>query len=314
MKKIAVLGSGTMGHGIAEAFAMKGYPVNLFDINDEVLAAAMAKIEMELGVLCSQNYLSEAQAAEARGNISTFTDLKAATLDRDYVIEAIPEVLAIKQDTLAQLDSWCGPHTIFASNTSSLKLADMIEKVSDERKKRCAINHWFNPAHIVPLVELSDFGNTDKEVYDEIYDMYVRLGKKPAKVLKDVPGLLANRLQQAVLREVFSLIENGVADAESVDNAMKYGPGFRYPLAGPLEIVDLGGADIWYAEACNLLPDMDNATVPSGYLKALWDKNELGVKTGKGFYDYSSIDIDELMKEYNKKLIIQLKTATDNFM
>lgn len=139
--------------------------------------------------------------------------------------------------------------------------------------------------------------------------MYVKLGKKPARVLKDVPGLLANRLQQAIMREVFSLMEREVAEAEDIDNVLKYGPGFRYPLAGPLEIVDFGGADIWYIEASNLLPDMDNSLKPNEYLKEKMDKGELGIKTRKGFYDYTNVDVEELMRQYNRKLIIQLKAS-----
>lgn len=309
MQKVAVLGSGTMGHGIAEAFAMGGHQVNLYDINYEILVKAQENIRLELEVMHKESYITFADIEKTLSNIILFTDLKSAVEDRDYVIEAIPEVLELKKSVFENLDQWCPEKTILASNTSSLKLLDMIENVSEKRKARCAINHFFNPAHIVPLVELSDFGNTSKEVYDEIYDMYVKLGKKPVKVLKDVPGLLANRIQQAVLREVFSLIERNVANAKDIDDVLKYGPGFRYPLAGPIEIVDLGGADIWYIEAANLLPDMDNSIVPNPLLKERMDKKELGIKTGKGFFDYTNTDIQKLIGEYNKDLITQLKVS-----
>lgn len=308
-KKVAVLGSGTMGHGIAEAFALGGHQVNIFDIDIKVLEKAKEKIKMELEVLYEEDYIEFDDIQRVLDNLTLYTDLKSAVEDRDYVIEAIPEVLTLKQDTFQKLDEWCPEHTILASNTSSLKLLDMIGKVSEERKSRCAINHWFNPAHIIPVVELSDFGNISEEVYKEIYDMYVALGKKPAKVLKDVPGLLANRLQQAIMREVFSLMEKEIAHAEDIDNVLKFGPGFRYPLAGPLEIVDFGGADIWYIEAANLLPDMDNSTEPNKFLKEKMDKGELGLKTGKGFYDYTNLDTQEIIKQYNKKLIQQLKVS-----
>ncbi len=309
MKKIAVLGSGTMGHGIAESFAMGGHQVNLYDISEEILQKGKEKIKLELEILHEEDYIKLEDIEQTLSNISLFTDLKSAVEDRDYVIEAIPEVLTLKQDTFQKLDEWCPKHTILASNTSSFKLLDIIEKVSEKRKSRCAINHWFNPAHIIPVVELSDFGNTNKEVYDEIYEMYVEINKKPVRVLKDVPGLLANRLQQAILREVFSLMEREVAKAEDIDNVLKFGPGFRYPLAGPIEIIDFGGADIWYIEASNLLPDMDNSLKPNEYLKEQMDRGELGIKTGKGFYDYTNVDIEELMRQYNRKLIIQLKAS-----
>lgn len=313
-QKVAVLGCGTMGHCIAESFAMGGHPVNLYDINDQVLSAALENIRLELDVMVRLEYLTPAQAEATLANITTHTDLRAATEDRDYVIEAIPENLKLKQDTLAQMDAWCPPHTIFASNTSSLKLEAMAQAISPARKRRFAINHWFNPAHIVPLVELSDYGNTDPAVLLEIHQMYIDLGKKPAYVRKDVAGLLANRLQEALMREVFSLIEMGAAEPEDLDNALKYGPGFRYPLAGPLEIVDFGGADIWYIEAAALLPDMDNSTQPNKLLKEKMDKGELGVKTGKGYYDYTGRDIEKIKQDYNERLIRQLKTSREYFM
>lgn len=309
MKKIAVLGSGTMGHGIAESFAMSGHQVNLYDINNEILQKNKERIKVELEVLFEEDYIEADVIEKTLSNISLFADLKAAVEDRDYVIEVIPEVLSLKQDTFEKLDLFCPKHTILASNTSSFKLLDIIAKVSEERKSRCAINHWFNPGHIIPVVELSDFGNTSKEVYDEIYEMYLKMGKKPARVLKDVPGLIANRLQQAIMREVFSLIEKEVANSEDIDNVLKFGPGFRYPIVGPLEIVDFGGVDIWYTEAGNLLPDMDNSLKPNNMLKEKMDMRELGIKTGKGFYDYSNADIQELLRQYNRKLIIQLKAS-----
>lgn len=309
MKKVAVLGSGTMGHCIAESFAMGGHQVNLYDISKEILNDAEENLKMELEVLYGENYIQFEDIERTLSNISFFTDLKSAVEDRDYVIEAIPEVLSLKQDTFEKLDLWCPKHTILASNTSSFKLIDIISRVSGRRKKRCVINHWFNPAHIIPIVELSDFGNNTPEIFNEIYEMYVKIGKKPAKVLKDVPGLVANRLQQAVLREVLSLIENGVVSSKDIDYVVKYGPGFRYPIAGPLEIVDFGGIDIWYPEASNLLPDMDNSTKPNSLLKEKMDKRELGIKTSRGFYDYSNADTEQLVKEFNRNLILQLKAS-----
>ena len=215
---------------------------------------------------------------------------------------------------LRQIDSWCPPETIFASNTSSIKLVEMAEALSPERIKRFAINHWFNPAHIVPLIELSDYGNTDPEVAKEIYDMHVALGKKPVFVRKDVPGMLANRLQEAILREAFSLVENGVATAEDIDRTMQYGPGFRYPLAGPIRIVDFGGSDIWCVEAANLLPDMDDSKVPNPLFQERLDTGTLGLKTGQGFFDYRDQDADELRKQFNEDMIRQLKLTKEFFM
>ena len=313
-QKVAVLGAGTMGHCICACFAMGGHDVNLYDITQEFAENGLRSIRMDLDVMVKLEYITQEEEDEAISHITLKTDLKEATIDRDYVIEAVPENLELKLEVLRQIDSWCPPETIFASNTSSIKLVEMAEALSPERIKRFAINHWFNPAHIVPLIELSDYGNTDPEVAKEIYDMHVALGKKPVFVRKDVPGMLANRLQEAILREAFSLVENGVATAEDIDRTMQYGPGFRYPLAGPIRIVDFGGSDIWCVEAANLLPDMDDSKVPNPLFQERLDTGTLGLKTGQGFFDYRDQDADELRKQLNEDMIRQLKLTKEFFM
>ncbi len=313
-QKIAVLGSGTMGHSIAAAYAMGGHPVNLYDISDEIVKTGLSKIKMDLDVMVKLEYMTQEEEDGAIACITPHSDLRTATEDRDYIIEAIPENLELKKEVLSQLDSWCPPETIFASNTSSIKLEDMAEAISPDRKKRFAVNHWFNPAHIVPLVELSDYGNTDQDVLKEIYDMHVALGKAPVYVYKDIPGMLANRLQQAVLREMFYLVQIGAASAEDLDRTIQYGPGFRYPIAGPIRIVDYGGSDIWCVEAANLLPDMDDSKEPNPLFKERLETGTLGLKTGRGFYDFTGMDVDEINRKFNEDMIRQLKLTHEYFM
>lgn len=313
-QRIAVLGTGTMGHGIAAAFAMGGHEVNVYGRREASVEKGIRQIRQDLDVMVKLDYLSQAQEDAALGRLHPFTDLRAATIDRDYVIEVLPEDLELKLDILGQLDSWCPQETIFASNTSSLKLAEMAQALSEARRRRFVINHWFNPAHIVPLVELSDYGGNDPAVLEEVYQMHLDLGKQPVWVKKDIPGMLANRLQQAILREVFSLVEMGAASAEDLDKAMQYGPGFRYPLAGPVKIVDYGGADVWCVEAGNLLPDMDHSAAPSPLLMERIETGELGLKTGKGFYDFTGQDADALRAKFNEDMICQLRLSRDHFM
>ena len=313
-QKIAVLGSGTMGHGIAAAFAMGGHDVNLYGRRASSVEKGFEQIRQDLDVMVSLDYMSQEEMDDVLGRIRLSTDLKEAVSDRDYVIEVLPEDLELKLEILKQIDQWCPEHTIFASNTSSLKLADMAEALSQERTKRFVINHWFNPAHIVPLVELSNYGNNDPAVLDEVYQMHLDLGKQPVWVKKDIPGMLANRLQQAVLREIFSLVEMGAASAEDLDKTMQYGPGFRYPLAGPVKIVDYGGSDVWCVEAANLLADMDNSKEPNPLFKERLETGELGLKTGKGFYDFTGQDPDQLRAEFNEDMIRQLKLSKEFFM
>lgn len=313
-QKIAVLGAGTMGHGIAASFAMGGHQVNLYGRKETSVQKGIKQIREDLDVMVSLDYLTREAEEKTLERIRLCTDLREAVSDRDYVIEVLPENLQLKREVLQKLDGWCPEHTILASNTSSLKLSEMAEALSFERVKRFVINHWFNPAHIVPLVELSDYGNNDQEVLDEVYRMHTDLGKQPVYVKKDVPGMLANRLQQAVLREIFSLVEKGVATAEDLDRTMQYGPGFRYPLAGPVRIVDYGGSDVWCVEAGNLLPDMDDSHEPNPLFRERLETGELGLKTGKGFYDFHGQDATEVRAKFNEDMIRQLKLSKEFFM
>jgi 3-hydroxybutyryl-CoA dehydrogenase len=235
--------------------------------------------------------------------------LQQAVQDRDFVIEAAPENLELKQNLFKQLDEFCPKHTILASNTSSLPLNGMMALVPPERQKRMLVNHWYNPAHLMPIVELSCFGNMPEEIYSEVEAMFATAKKQTVKVLKDVPGLVANRIQQGVAREVFSLIEMGVAEPADIDKALKFGPAFRYATTGQLEVADFGGLDIWCIVGDNLLKEMDNRKGANDLLKQKVAEGKLGLKSGEGFYKYEPAEIPGIKKEFMKKLIHQLKAS-----
>lgn len=309
IKKVAVLGAGTMGHGIAESFAMYGYDVNLYDIGIEVLDKAKGLIEQELAMLAEEGFITIEEIPAILGRIKLFTDLKQAVEDREYVIESAPENMELKQKLLKQLDELCPSNTILASNTSSLPLSGMMALVSEERKKRMIVSHMFNPAHLIPLVELSSFGNMPEEIYKEVESLYLSIKKQPVRVLKDVPGLVANRIMQGVAREVFSLIEQGVAEASDIDKALKFGPAFRYATTGQLEVTDFGGLDIWCVVGDNLLQVMDNSQCANNLLRQKVNEGKLGVKSGEGFYKYDHDKVPEIRKNFMKRLIRQLKVS-----
>ena len=298
INRIAVLGAGTMGHGIAESFAMYGYEVNLYEISDDTRNKVKNEIKNELEFLGEEGILRREDIKLILDRISLYSQLESATKDADYVIEALPEKLELKQVVFEQLDRICHGHTIFASNTSSLKLDDMMANVSEKRRKRMMVNHWYNPAHIMPIVELSFFGNIPEDIYKEVEQLYNKIGKQTVKVLKDVPGLVANRIQQGVAREVFSLIEMGVAEPEDIDKALKFGPAFRYATTGQLEIADFGGLDIWCTVSDNLLSVMDNSRHANPLLKQKVNAGKLGIKTGEGFYKYPKEELEEIKKRY----------------
>jgi len=309
IKKIAVLGSGTMGHGIAEAFAMYGYDVNLYDTDEVRLHTAKKEIKEELALLAEEDFIKIQSIQQILDRIMLSTDLKETVADRDYIIEAVPEILKLKQDLFKQLDEYCPEHTILASNTSSLPLNEMMALVSDERKQRMMVSHWYNPGHLIPLVELSYFGNMPESIYYQVEQLYVSIKKQTVKVLKDVPGLVANRIQQGVAREAFSIIELGIAAPEDVDKALKFGPAFRYATTGQLEVADFGGLDIWCIVGDNLLKVIDNSQSANPLLRQKVAEGKLGIKSGEGFFKYDQAEIPVIKNEFMKKLIHQLKAS-----
>ena len=307
IKKIGVIGAGTMGHGIAESFAMFGYNVNLYDTNAIQLEKALNEIKAEQQLLVEEAFISAEKAAATLENISIHTDLQTAVKDRDYVIEAAPENMELKQNLFKQLDGFCPSNTILASNTSSLSLEPMMALVSEARKQRMMVCHWYNPGHLMPLAELSFFGNMPADIYQQVAELYASINKQTVKVLKDVPGLVANRIQQGVAREAFSIIEQGIADPIDVDKALKFGPAFRYATTGQLEVADFGGLDIWCIVGDKLLPAMDNSTQANNLLRQKVAEGKLGIKSGEGFFRYEAEQLPAIRKRFAQKLIHQLK-------
>lgn len=309
IKKIAVLGAGTMGHGIAETFAMFGYPVNLFETSEKMRISVKNIIRAELDFAAENGLVEKSEVDGILENITLHDDLKSAVEDVDYVIEATPEIIELKQSLFKEIDGYCKNETIFASNTSSLALNEMMKYVSEDRKEKMMVCHWYNPAHLMPIAELSFFGNMKEETFKEVERLYNNVGKQTVKVLKDVPGLVANRIQQGVAREVFSLIEMGVALPEDIDKALKFGPAFRYATTGQLEVADMGGLDIWCTVGDNLLSVMDNRKEANPILRQKVSEGKLGLKSGEGFFEYPAEKVSDIKNEFNKKLIIQLKTS-----
>lgn len=309
IKKIAVLGAGTMGHGIAETFALYGYSVNLYEISETMRNNVMLEMEQELTFLAENDLITINKVREALERITLYADLKEAVSDADYIIEATPENMQLKQNIFKQLDEYCKEDAIFASNTSSLPLNEMMSVVSESRKQRMMICHWYNPAHLMPIAELSQFGNMPDHIFQEVEQLYEAIGKQTVSVLKDIPGLVANRIQQGVAREVFSLIEQGIASPKDIDKALKFGPAFRYATTGQLEVADMGGLDIWCTVGDNLLSVMDNSQEASPILREKVKEGKLGMKSGEGFFQYPEEKVKELKNEFNKRLITQLKTS-----
>lgn len=309
INKITVLGAGTMGHGIAAVFAAKGYSVNLYEVKETVRSKVKDVIQGELVLYWENQLLQKEEIQKILERIHVCADLKTAVQEADFVIESVSEILELKQKIFSEIDKYCKPTAVFASNTSSLSLTGMLKAVSDERKANMMLCHWYNPPFLMPIVELSFFGNMPEEIYEEVEALYENLGKVTIKVLKDIPGLVANRIQQGVAREVFSLIENGVASAEDIDNALKFGPAFRYATTGQLEVADMGGLDIWCTVGDNLLKVMDNRKESNPILRKKVEEGKLGLKTGEGFFKYSDGAAEQFSEAFVKRLCVQLKAS-----
>jgi 3-hydroxybutyryl-CoA dehydrogenase len=231
--------------------------------------------------------------------------LKAAVGKADFVLEAIPEITDLKKEAFTKLDQWAPPHTILASNTSGLSITE-IGAVT-QRPEKTIITHGGNPPQIIPVIEIVRGEKTSDETAELTYRLMLKLGKKPVRLLKEVPGFLFNRMQFALYREALHCLEKGVATAEDIDLVVKAGYGFRLPVLGPLETSDFGGLDTFYRISQNLFPDLSAAQTPPPLLKRLTEGGKLGVKTGEGIYKYPPAVARRKIRERDRRLLQQLK-------
>lgn len=243
IRKVGVIGSGTMGFGIAINFALWGFPTMMCDLSDDILAQSIKKVENAIVLFVEGDLITRQQADDTIGRISTTTDLAEVAVNSDFITEAIVERSSDKQDLFNQLDRLCPPHTIFASNTSKLVLSDFGAEV--KRQDKLAITHYFAPPHIVPGVEVAKGPGTSDETFNLTYDLMKQIKKVPIRVLKELPGYLLNRIQGAMSREAMALWAEGVASAEDIELGITSTFGFRMPHEGPFKHYDLAGIWKW---------------------------------------------------------------------
>lgn len=301
-KNIAVLGAGMMGTGIAQLFASRGHKVMLIYVyDDKERARPVETMRGNLQVLLEQGVIEEAQIEETISNVCFTESLEEAAQFADVIFECIVENLAVKQDYFKKMDELCPPTTILASNTSAISITEIAEK--SNHKERIIGTHYWNPAYLIPLVEVIRTPYVSGETEKAMFELLEGAGKKPVLVKKDVPGFLANRLQHALFREAISIVENGIADAKDVDDAIKYGFGMRVGIMAPMEVMDNAGLDLTYSIHKYLFPDIENSTEPSKLLEEKIEKGELGFKTNKGFQEWTDEEIAESRKNLTEKLI-----------
>jgi 3-hydroxybutyryl-CoA dehydrogenase len=281
IKKIAVLGAGVMGHGIAQVCAQAGYEVNLRDIKDEFVQSGISRIKKFLSGSVEKQRMTQAEADAVLGRIKSLTDLKEAVKDVDLVIEAIVEDINIKREMYKELDQLCRPDTIFASNTSAQSITEMA--MVTKRPGKFIGMHWFNPAQLMRGVEVVVHEKTSKETLDTIVDLCKKLGKEPG-VCQDSPGFVVNRLLQIWYNEGLNMYDEGIAEPIDIDTAYKVGCNFRM---GPFELRDLVGMDIGYASTTTHYRElMRDQFRPPRCLIMKVKAGDLGRKTCRGFYEY----------------------------
>ncbi len=308
IQNVTVVGAGTMGHSIAQVFAQGGFPVQLTDKNADALPRARNLIEGNLRTLVKLDLLSEMEQPNILNRIQTTPSLEKACEGADLVIEAVFEEPRTKKELFKVLDEICLPHAILASNTSYL---DIFKFVAVKRPERLLIAHWFAPPHIIPLVEIVCGPQTSQETATALKALLIQLGKKPIVLSKFLPGFIVNRLQSALRFEVLYLLEHGYATAEDIDEATKASFGLRIPLLGLVQSMDFGGIDSLQRILRNRAYQPPEVHDRSGIIDGLVAQNRLGVKNGKGFYDYGGKSAVEVMRERDIKLIRLKKLLQD---
>jgi 3-hydroxybutyryl-CoA dehydrogenase len=296
--RIAVVGAGLMGHGIAQVFALAGHEVTITDVDAASLDTAPSRIAANL------HELGEDGGAVAR--LRPCATLAETVRDADYVVEAVSENLPLKQKLFAEIERHVRSDAILASNTSVIPITSIMQGLAG--RERALGTHWWNPPFLVPLVEVIETQWTSKQALAWTMQLHQAAGKKPAHVKKDVPGFIGNRLQHALWREAISLVEQGICDAETVDAVVKASFGRRIAVLGPLENADLVGTDLTLAIHNNVLPAIDSRPEASPYLEKLVASGKLGFKSGEGFRKWSA----EQQSALRAKVVAHLKTSRNN--
>jgi 3-hydroxybutyryl-CoA dehydrogenase len=297
LRTVLVVGAGVMGHSIAQVFAQAGIGVNLVDLDEGKLTHAMTLIQANLDQFADYGRVPVKEIPEIMARIRPSTDLAAAAKAAGFCVEAVSEVPEIKQRIFSQLDEFCPPATILASNTSTLNIFQ-IARI--KRPERLIVAHWFAPPHIIPLVEVAPGPNTKPEAVIFTAALMQRLGKKPLVLKQFVPALLVNRIQNTIARAVWEMLEKEWATPEQIDLAVKTSLGIRLPIVGVVQSLDFTGLDL----AADIMRVYGTVSpVVAEKIK----QGHLGAKTSKGMYDYGGRSEEEILAARDRKYLKMLE-------
>ena len=299
-----------MGHGIAQVFACGGHSVTIVDPNQENLQAAPERICTNLEQMAEHGVELGDPIGTILERIHLTSDMTNGCANASFVIEAVFEDMALKQRIFAELDELCPPETVLCSNTSVMSITEIASQARD--KSRIVGTHWWNPPYLIPLVEIVRTENAADWVVDSVFALLEGMGKRPVHVNKDVPGFVGNRLQHALWREAFAIIDEGICDAATVDEVVRNSFGLRLPVLGPVENADMVGLDLTKAIHDYILPHINADSTPSTTLQKQVNQGELGFKSSQGFQAWSEADIAasrQQLTEYLLGVLAAQKTA-----
>lgn len=303
-ENVAVLGAGSMAPGIAAAFAAAGHPALIW-ARDAGRAQAAAERARAMAHFLAEHELAPARAAP----IDATGDLRSLA-DTGVVVEAIAERVDDKRALLGRLEDVVAASALVATNTSGLLVSDIAAGL--RRSGRVVAMHFWNPAHLMPIVEIGGGRDTEPEAVEQALALATGIGKQPVQLRREVLGFLGTRMQQAVVREAIALLQAGVASAEDIDRAVRLSFGIRFPVTGPLESADISGLDVIASIHDYLLADLDRSPAPQAALTERVAAGELGVKRGRGFHDWTARDADELVRRRDAELVRRLRLLRDH--
>ena len=303
IKNVLICGAGMMGKNIGYVFASNpNFQVGMYDLYPTDVEAG---IRTNTKQLLDKGVITEDELNDRLSRISFTTDIDSDIVkNADLVIEAVFEDMKIKRETFAKLEARCRPDTIFCTNSSVMSPSEISAEL--KHRERFVGTHFWNPGHLIPLVEVVKSDASSEETAQTVMEVLRSVGKKPVLCKKDVPGFIANRMQHALWREAISIVEHGIADAATVDEAVKYSFGLRLPQLAPMENADMVGTDLTYNIHDYILKDLEDSHEPSPLLKQLRDEGKIGFKTGEGFQKWTPEQVAKSNADLNEYLIRML--------